>query len=223
MKFNIALAAVFGAAAASVFALPAQAATVFSTTTNVGGTVSAAAYQIQALSVGTSTYTVDFNHGIFDASPETNPNDSSVYKGILPTLSSGAALTAADAQTIGKAIVDALNAAGVVSVVERINPAPTYGRDIVNQFYIPFVTNPNLGQASENLVAFCTIANPYLTGPNSPCDATQSLSKTANVMYATFTAVPNSTAVPTPALLPGLVGLSLAALRKKQQVAAVDA
>jgi hypothetical protein len=37
-------------------------------------------------------------------------------------------------------------------------------------------------------------------------------------VYAVFTEVP-STAVPTPALLPGLVGLSVAALRKKKQAA----
>jgi hypothetical protein len=41
-------------------------------------------------------------------------------------------------------------------------------------------------------------------------------------VYAVFTEVP-STAVPTPALLPGLVGLGVAALRKKKQAATQDA
>jgi hypothetical protein len=232
MKVNISLV-FLGAVAASAIALPAQAATVFTTTTKNASITSppesfspAAAYRIEGVSIaGSSTlYNVDFNHGTFESSSVTDPNDSSVYNDILPTLPPAISLTETAAQRanrIGSGILSALQTAGIGHVIERTS-STTFGRDIVREFFIPFAQRTDPGQLSDNLVAFCTIPLPP-QAPN-PCDTTtQFKNKNANIMYATFTAANSGPNIPTPALIPGLLGMGLAAMRKKQQAAAVDA
>jgi hypothetical protein len=217
MKVNISLV-FLGAVAASAIALPAQAA-VLTTTTNVGGTVTTAAYQVTGVTVSAApatTFTIDFDHGIFAPTPAgvTANNKTTVYNGILPTLPSGAALTAVSAKAFGDAILAELRAAGVSSLVEKTSNTPTFGQDIKQQFYIPYAVGPN--GPGENRVAYCD-ANSAIGITNCNIDLIQNV--TGEVMYAKFTPATGTVPVPTPALIPGLLGMGLAAMRKKKQAA----
>jgi hypothetical protein len=114
----------------------------------------------------------------------------------------------------GDAILAALSGQSITKLVEA-NVA-SYGSNILSNFYIPeFSTGQNPNQATFlNCVTGATACS---TTPNY-----RDPSQSDSVLFAQFTAVPNTTAVPTPALLPGLMGLGLAALRKKKLAAAVD-
>jgi hypothetical protein len=234
MKVNLPLAAVLGIAAASVFTLPSQAATVFATTKKnidkVSTVTPAAAYRIEGVSVsGVSgvSYNIDFDYGKYET----------LYSSGLPSLP-GATSTTTDLQkatlanNLGVAILAALanptalfvdgaseTPTSITRLIDQLtsNPPPgTFADQVLNPFQIPFAQKPNPGGTTiENFVAICTV-------PGSTCDTTQSKNINDNLIYARFTEVP-TTAVPTPALIPGLLGLGLAALRKKQQAEAVEA
>jgi hypothetical protein len=199
MKVNFSLV-LLGAVAASAIALPAQAATVRTTNTNVGGNVEpVAAYRVEGVAFDGVTYNVDFDHGSFNE----------VYN---PAQYFGASL----ATGLGNAIITALNAANVTRVVEQIG-INTYGQDIKTEFYIPIAAPVGVG-AADNRVAFCTIP--------TICNSDRFQNPNGPVMYAKFSAATTppdtgTTPVPTPALIPGLLGMGLAAMRKKQQAAIV--
>jgi hypothetical protein len=186
------------AVAASIVVLPAQAG-VLTTTKNVGGNISTAAYRIEGLTVGTLTYDVDFKHGEFNT---IFPTGSQQYFND-------------DADVIGEAIVAALNGAGAVHVINRISAMPdVFGENAVNQFQIPIALGQN---NNENFLSICEIGG-VLTMACHP----EPRSMGGSLMYAKLsaaTAASSNTPVPTPALMPGLLGMGLATLRKKQAVA----
>jgi hypothetical protein len=202
MNVNISLAAVLGVAAAAAFALPAQAG-VLVTPTNAVGPVGSlgAAYGIDGLEVDGTTYNVRFNFGTFNA----------LYASYNPSASAYA--EAPLGRNMGAAILTAINGQSITNLVEA-NVA-NYGNNILSNFYIPeFSTGPNSSQSTflSCVLGATACANPsnYFPYPNQLA--------TDTILFAQFTAVANSaTAVPTPALLPGLMGLGLAALRKKKQ------
>ncbi len=211
MKVNMALG-FLGTVAVSAIVLPAQAATVHRTTVNVGGTITTAAYQITGLDVSGTLYTVDFDHGEFTT---VFPATSTQYFGGL-------------ADQVREAIVSALNGQGIGSVVERLTigtaatPA-TYGQDILSQFEIPIAVGQNNG---ENSLAICNVGGAF----NAAC-ASEPRGINGPLMYAKFTATGSTTvpttgpttgpnpSIPTPALIPGLLGMGLTAMRKQQRAA----
>jgi hypothetical protein len=205
MNVNFSLAAVLGVAAASMFALPAQAG-VLVTPTNAGGPVGSpgAAYGIDGLDVDGTTYNVRFNFGTFNA----------LYGSYSPSASAFAGSPLGS--NMGAAILQALNAESITKLVEA-NVA-NYGSNILSNFYIPeFSSGPNPNQSTfvSCVVGATACANPsnYFPYPSQLAQDT--------VLFAQFSKADNT--VPTPALLPGLVGLGLAALRQKKQAAAVKA
>jgi hypothetical protein len=233
MKVNIALV-FLGAVAASAIALPAQAATVFSTTVKGGGPI---AYQIKELDVNGQLYNVDFDHGVFDPSSSLNPATASVYNGVFPTLPPAISATETPLQRanrIGAAILAVLatptslvnyDAAGnittrtgsipsITQVIERINTITTpwtFGGQTPSELYIPVSDNPT---SVEHLTAYCVI-------PGGCQEAGTGRNPANDLMYAKFTPVTVTGTVPTPALIPGLLGMGLAALRKKKQAVSV--
>jgi hypothetical protein len=168
-----------------------DAAEAASLVTNGGGKV----LGIDALQVGTTTYDVDFNNANFTSlfGPQNPPNN-------LPTFWQDPS----GAQTVANAINAFLTSSGQFGSIFLGNAAT---------YLIPYNLSGNGNNTTINVVsssgnpwnAIVTTA-PQNGGGNQP-------------VYAVFTEVPTSTAVPTPALLPGLVGLGVAALRKKKQAA----
>jgi hypothetical protein len=210
MKVNISLV-IFGAVAASAIALPAQAATVNSTTIPPGGgTIARSAFSIDNLLVGGNNYNVTFEY-------DTRAN---VYG--LPTPEYGAF-----ADTIGEAIVRALRENPIGEggpITSLIDSTPTVpGTNTVTEFYIPQSNNdpddlllpPN---SNERLVTHC-----YTTFPLDAACGSDARSRTQDdvLMYAKFTPTGSTPTpgnpIPTPALIPGLMGMGLAARRKKKQ------
>jgi hypothetical protein len=214
MKVNFSLAAILGVAASAVFVLPAQAG-VLVTSTNAGGSVGdpGAAYGIDGLEVNGTTYNVRFNFGTFNA----------LYASSSASAYAGAPL----GPNLGIKILEALSGQfnGIPSgpsIPKLVGANVTgYGTNILTNFYIPeFNTGPNLGQSTflSCVVGATACADPSNYFPDSNQLATDP------ILFAQFIPVASSaTAVPTPALLPGLMGLGLAALRKKKQAAAVSA
>jgi hypothetical protein len=202
MNVNFSRAAVLGVAAASMFALPAHAG-VLTTPTNVGGTVGNGAFGVDNLLADGKTYNVKFNYGTFDVL-YGNPSAPGSYAGdpFGPNM--------------GIAILKALNThSPKVTSLVNANLA-SFGSSVLTNFYIPeFPTGQNSNQVRFLECALgnadCKIAD---RGANQNSDD--------KVLYAQYMEVPKDT-VPTPALLPGLLGLGLAALRKKQQAEAVAA
>jgi hypothetical protein len=152
---------------------------------------------INALQVGSTTYNVQFSNANFTSlfGPETPPST-------LPTFwqsESGASAAAA-----AVAINAVLNGGEFGSVF--LGNAASY--------LIPYNLVPGQGN-SENVQAVLGSQNsvpawisglttaPRNGGGNQP-------------VYAVFSQVP-STAIPTPALLPGLIGMGVATLRKKKK------
>jgi hypothetical protein len=215
MKVNITLAAVLGAAAASVFALPAQAATVKATAIGGSTSTSYAAYRVEGVTYNEVTYNVDFDHGTFDVlygagAPRFDPAFANgIGNAILTAL---AAPTSLFVDTMSKPL------APITQLIDGLSNTPAgFGTDVKSQFYIPIIKSPSIGNGVDN-TAFCVTSNPVSA---TNCGTTPQDVGGA-VMYAKWEVVPNDT-VPTPALLPGLLGLGLAALRKKQQAEAVAA
>jgi hypothetical protein len=85
-------------------------------------------------------------------------------------------------------------------------------------FYVPFAV---AGDKAQDLVSVIvgSYSNPnwIRSGPLSNGDT----ERRDQLNYAVFTA--SSTAIPTPALLPGLIGMGITALRKKKQSATQEA
>jgi hypothetical protein len=211
MKVNIALV-FLGAVTASAIALPAQAATVNKTTST-----STIATSITGVDVGGTLYNIDFDKRAFTTVYAGLINTTPDDRNVLPLPGGTPDPTAAGdlqrfnlAKNLGNAILVALNAEGITQIFDA-----TAGSNNLTQFYIPYTKNTNTGQTSENLVAICVV-------PGTVACTGQSFSNTDNLMYAKWTpATGNVPAAPTPALIPGLMGMGLAALRKKKQAAIV--
>jgi hypothetical protein len=196
MKNMIAFA-LLGAATSAAIALPAQAATVKTTTTNAGGTLGdLAAYRIEGLAVDGTNYDVNFNYGSFYGL-YGNPPVSGTYSGSF-------------ADSLGNAILSVLNSQSITKLV----PANIsgFGTNVLTEFFIP---KSEVGQ-NPNQDTFLQCFTSSGDCPLQNRDPAQNDS----VLFAQF--VPSSTTpggatdIPTPAMLPGLVGIGLAALRKKQ-------
>lgn len=197
MKNMIALT-LLGVAASAAIALPAQAATVKTTTTNGGGTLGGpAAYRIEGLAVDGMNYDVSFNYGSFYGL-YGNPPAPGTYAGNF-------------ADSLGLAILTALGAQAVTQLV----PANItgFGPNVLTEFFIP---KSEIGQ-NPNQDTFLQCFTSRGDCPIQNRDPAQNDS----VLFAQF--VPSTTTpggatdIPTPALLPGLVGMGLAALRKKRE------
>jgi hypothetical protein len=209
MKVNISLV-FLGAVAASAIALPAQAATVVNKTTvpaysinppNPPGTVALSAYSVEGVVAGGNTYNVDF---AFNTRTNLYGNPSIEYGSF--------------ADTIGNQILLALNT-DLPKVAQLIdNDAPDQGRNTPTRFYIPKLnTRLNSANQNERTVLVCVL------GEASCTDTYPDKNQNDALMYAKFSAAttpaPGTNGVPTPALIPGLLGMGLAAMRKKQQAA----
>jgi opacity protein-like surface antigen len=180
---------ILGAVAASAIALPAQAAVL---TTTPGGSI---AYGITDLNVSGTPYNVSFKLGTF--------ND--VYSGVANPFAGSFA------EPLGAAIITALGGKQLTSNVTGFNTG------IYETFFIPKSatgTNPD-----QDLFLEC-----FTTGSNGcPArDRSDNQRGSDRVLYATYqvsSTTPTGNNIPTPALIPGLLGMGLAAMRKKQQAA----
>jgi hypothetical protein len=193
MKVNISLV-LLGAVAASAIALPAQAGVLTTTpTSNI-------AYAITDLDVGGTSYNVSFKLGTFD----------NVYSGIanpFPTPENFA-------NQLGTSIL------GVLSGKQLTSNVAGFGAGIYETFFIP--KSPNGMNPGQDLFLECFTMN----GNGCPQrDRSDSQRASDSVLYATYQISSSTTptspppAIPTPALIPGLLGMGLAAMRKKQQAA----
>jgi hypothetical protein len=205
MKVNISLV-FLGAVAASTIALPAQAATVKTTEFTLGNTpMSAAAYAIDGVDVpGVGTYNVTFEYG----------TRASVYG--LPTPEYP------NADAIGNAIISALKSVSISLITDRT--LPDLNNNTPTDFYIPksntLLGSPGLPPDQQNNNRL--VANCYTGTLNSCIDLQRSATQDDKLMYAKFSPIAgNVPQAPTPALIPGLLGMGLAAMRKKKQAAVV--
>lgn len=196
MMNNLKWAIAAGSAAIALTALPAQAAMIRSTTTDsLGGTIAASAYRIENLLVDGTAYDVQFDYGSFYGI-YGNPPAASVYAGAF-------------AGTMGNAIVAALQANSIQQIINT-----TFSSGTLTEFYIP--ESPNGMNSNQHLLAHCftTKASPSCDGNNRDPGQNDS------VLFARFNQVASSpTPVPTPALLPGLLGMGAAVLRRRKQAA----
>ncbi|NJN49340.1 MAG: PTPA-CTERM sorting domain-containing protein [Alkalinema sp. RL_2_19] len=196
-------AAIGGSVAVAIAAIPAQAATVKTTTTPPGGgTIANSAYAIDNLEVTvdgvTSTYNVDFEFGPFTGTP------NGVYN---PPVAFGLN----DALGRGNAILTAISEYAP-AVSQFVDNTPIFGTNTPSQVYIPIaLASVTVGNNVDNQVAICSIGG--------ICDVNQFQNPNGNVMYAKFTEVTGgNTAIPTPAMIPGLIGMGAATLRRKKRV-----
>jgi hypothetical protein len=200
MKVNISLV-LLGAVAASAIALPAQALpTINRTTTNPigGGTILPAAYSIDNVDVtGHGTYDVTFKFGTYDNVFAGDPNS---VAGDL-------------AKPLGDRIIALLGPSDqVVSKFAGFVSGPQ------TTFFIPkaLVVAPN----NNDVFVECNAA---LDVCNNGGERAVSQRRSDSVLYATWktssSTTPTGNDIPTPALIPGLLGMGLAAMRKKQQAA----
>jgi hypothetical protein len=197
-------ALVLGAVAASAIALPAQAATVKTTTTNVGGDLGGpAAYRIEGLNVGGTNYDVNFDYGSFYGL-YGNPPAPSSYAGAF-------------ADQLGAAILGALGSVPVTKLVAA--NVTGFGTNVLTEFFIP---KSEIGQ-NPNQDTFLQCFTSSGTCPIQNRDPAQNDS----VLFARFAPAAvtgggggGGAAIPTPALLPGLIGMGWTAMRKKRQTAA---
>jgi hypothetical protein len=150
---------------------------------------------IDALQVGSTTYNVDFDNANFTSlfGPQNPPST-------LPTFWQDPS----GAQTVANAINAFLTSSSQFGSIFLGNAA---------SYIIPYDLT---GNGNNTVQAVLSSGNPWVA---SLATAPRNGGKNQPV-YAVFAEVP-STAVPTPALLPGLVGLGVAALRKKKQSAEV--
>jgi hypothetical protein len=216
MKVNFSLV-LLGAVAASAIALPAQAATVRTTATPPGGgTTALSAYGIDAVEVTfggtTSLYNVTFER---DSRANIYGNPTPEY-GLF-------------ADAIGEAIVTALrlnpvSAGGAITSLVDITQT-TPGTNVPTDFYIPQsnTNTVNPVNTNERLLTHCFTAR-----TTDACDINLANGRDQDepLMYAKWgEGIPinpgTTPGVPTPALIPGLLGMGLAAMRKKQQAAIV--
>lgn len=218
MMLKTTLAVATGVAVAALSALPSEAATV-NATTNSNTILPSAAYQIQGLQVGGSSFTVDFKYGTF----------TNLFSGVYPDYSS--LVTPASqingANAVSNAILSALNGPASFFVDGNVVSGPI-GRvidiantsNVLSQFYVPIQIGQNGPGSNESLLSFCNSNGSSWTNCN-----TGTFGNNANHIYAKLTPENHLTAVPTPALLPGLIGMGIAAVRKRKQVAveALDA
>lgn len=188
-------AAAFGAAAIglSVSSLaPAEAATVRRDPNNSNFVVG-----VDDIDIAGVTYNVNFARGIF-ANLYGAPADNNSTYALNPFWGS---------QT------DALSAANaLVAVLNAENPVPTGTSQINNGFSIPTQVSfaPGIGNVLDaSFGSFSPSTSSWNAGSRS--GALESLNQT----YATFAVVP-STSIPTPALLPGLLGMGIAAWKKRK-------
>ena len=185
------------AAIAVAVPLPAQAASVLTTNQNAGGTIATSAYGIDGLVVGTNSYDVRFNYGSFSAL-YGNPVPSSAYAGSL-------------ASDLGNAIVAELQALGIQQVVS--DNLTDFGTHVLSEFFIP---QSEMGQnPNQALFAHC-----FTTQASPACnDENRDPSQNDSVLFAQFTTAAAPAPIPTPALLPGLLGMGATILRRRKQSA----
>jgi hypothetical protein len=208
MKVNISLV-VLGAVAASAIALPAQAATFV--TQQIGTNPADIAYtKINDLTVNGANYNVSFNFGSFFSvygGGSQPPNSAYTDPALSPY-----PLPAGFGDALGAAIVNALPNGAKILAANIANG----GSNVQTEFYIPkslAAQNPNQDTFIQCFTTndFCKQEN--VSDGNNP----------QNVYFAQYTPATGNpatgTPVPTPALIPGLLGMGLAAMRKKQQAA----
>jgi hypothetical protein len=213
MKVNISLV-IFGAVAVSAIALPAEAAAVFGTDkktpTDTFGPP-AAAYRVDGVIYNGLSYNVYFDHGSFNDLYGVGASrfDPAFANGI------GTEILAALANTTEISVEGRSRniPSRITQLIDGWDNAlavfgPNFGPDLKSQFYIPIT--PATGSVDNT--AFCTVLQTCNTTPQN---------ENGPVLYARWgepTPVnPGDPSVPTPALIPGLLGMGLAALRKKQQ------
>lgn len=199
---NLKWAIAVGATVVAFSALPSQAATISTTTMNsTGGTISPSAYRIENLLVdGSSYYDVQFDYGSFHGL-YGNPTPDSAYAGTF-------------AKTMGDAIVAALQDGSIEQIIDT-----TFTSGPQTDFYIP--ESPTGLNSNQHLLAHCftTADARSLPAPSSDfCnDSNREPSQSDSVLFARFSeASAPPTAVPTPALLPGLLGMGAAVLRRRK-------
>jgi hypothetical protein len=223
MKVNISLV-FLGAVAASAIALPAEAA-IFTTPSGASVAVNSidgstalseqGAYKITNLQVNYVTdpsksglYNIDFNFGsffgLYGTPAGTQPAPGAYTDPTLPY-----PVAAGFADSLGSAIELALSQ---VSVVKIFN-----GGGVKQEFYIPKA----FAAQNSNQDTFLKCVTTTGGACNNENISPESFN---NVYFAQYTKtgdIPTGNNVPTPALIPGLLGMGLAALRKKQQAAVV--
>jgi hypothetical protein len=208
MKVNISLM-VLGAVAASAIALPAQAASLVPQ--QIGSNAADIAYTgINDLTVNGANYNVRFNFGSFFSvygGGSTPP--TSAYSDPLLT---SYPVPAGFGDALGLAIVNALPNGAKILAANIANG----GTDVQTEFYIPkslAAQNPNQDTFIHCFTTTDTCPQENISVGNNP----------NNVYFAQYSAAttppPGTNGVPTPALIPGLLGMGLAAMRKKQQAA----
>jgi hypothetical protein len=164
---------------------------------NGGGTITG----ITALQVGSTTYNVDFSNANFTSlfGPQTPPSTLPTFWQNEPGASAAA-----------NAINALLNGDGEFGSVFLGNAA---------SYLIPY----NLIGRGNNATVEAVLGLQDSTPAWISVLTTAPRNGVGNQpVYAVFSEVP-STAVPTPALLPGLIGLGVTALRKKKQTAKQEA
>jgi hypothetical protein len=214
MKVNISLV-FLGAVAASTIALPAQAASLIPQ--QIGSNTSDIGYTgINNLSVTylgtTSNYNINFKLGSFFGlyGGGNQPPDSAYTDAQLPYNSQMLPPMAAGlGEILGAAIVAALP--GGAKIVTAA------GTEVKTEFYIPKALAAQNGNQD-------TFLHCYTSSDTCPPDFADA-STLKDVYFAQYTKtdnLPNNPpGVPTPALIPGLLGMGLAAMRKKKQAAVV--
>lgn len=199
--------------ALSCIALPAEAASVVRST-KFSDQTNEAAYAIEGLVIDGTSYDVTFNKGTF-FELYGNPVRTGTYSG-------------SNAEKFGQGILTALVAKGIDSLVgENLLPNNS---GIFQNFYIPkSESGPNPGQhlllECFTVQSLCPNESPVIGGILDPNNRASDPSNSGSVIFAQFAVSPGApggggpTAVPTPALLPGLLGMGATVLRRKKKQA----
>jgi hypothetical protein len=220
MKVNFSLV-MLGAVAASAIALPAEAGVLTTSNAPNGSSIELSATGITGVTVGSTTYDLTFEYGM----------RTEVYGATTPEYG---LVTNVDA--LGEAILAALRGPGGASSL--IDSTPTASRfndtNTLKDFYIPKFNQLTgvalysalpINQQNENrLLTQCFTADPNISPSDTCIDRTRSVGQDDPLMYVKLGASRPTTpgtdpSIPTPALIPGLLGMGLAAMRKKQQAA----
>lgn len=196
-------AVVLGIAAAFPYVTPAQAASISTTTTKNNGTetISPAAFRIENLeapSGSSSFYNISFKFGDFNTIYAGNPNPFSEDQSFSSNL--------------GNAIISTLTGTAN-QVISDSPPGFTIGGTFGN-FLLPVSA---LGSDSNDSFLDCALG-----GTCNLVQRADTQRNGDNLIYATYVASSASpsgggTAIPTPAMIPGLLGMGWATLRKKQR------
>jgi hypothetical protein len=213
MKVNFSLV-LLGAVVASAIALPAQAFNLVPQQVNSSNTTDIAYTGITDLTVNGANYNVSFNFGSFFGlyGAGGQPPTTAYTDPLAPYPDNPLTVEFGDA--LGAAIVNALPNGAKILAANILNG----GSNVQTEFYIPkslAAQNPN-----QDTFIHC-----FTTGDTCPQENISVGNNPNNVYFAQYSAATTTppgtgtTPVPTPALIPGLLGMGLAAMRKKQQAA----